>query len=68
MTEYAMAKIAGETMCEDIDRHMPGVGVSIFRLPRLLTDQTATVTPVETDPVEQIMLEALEKLAAAAGG
>jgi hypothetical protein len=55
MTEYAMAKNAGETLCADITAFLPGVRVVMQRLPRLLTDQTATTTPVETVPAQDVM-------------
>ena len=44
LTEYAMAKAAGEVLCTDIPRIMPGFRVLVQRLPRLLTDQTISVT------------------------
>ncbi|MDW5267496.1 MULTISPECIES: SDR family NAD(P)-dependent oxidoreductase [Acidobacteriaceae] len=56
MTEYAMAKAAGEVLCEDINRYMPGVRVVVSRLPRLPTDQTLSVIPVRcSDPLEVIL-------------
>jgi NAD(P)-dependent dehydrogenase (short-subunit alcohol dehydrogenase family) len=48
MTEYAMAKAAGETLAVDINAGFKKVRVETVRLPRLLTDQTASVVPVET--------------------
>jgi acyl dehydratase len=47
-TEYAMAKAAGEVLCADMNRLMPRVRIEVRRLPRLLTDQTATMVPSET--------------------
>ena len=47
LTEYAMAKAAGETLCADIPRLLPGLSVYQLRLPRLPTDQTLVVTPQE---------------------
>jgi len=44
LTEYAMAKAAGEVLCADIPRIMPGFRILRHRLPRLLTDQTTSVT------------------------
>lgn len=56
MTEYAMAKAAGEVLCEDINRYMQGVRVVVSRLPRLPTDQTLSVVPVRcSDPVDVIL-------------
>ena len=56
MTEYCMAKMAGETLCESINRAGGRVRIIVSRLPRLLTDQTATVLPVETEDALKIML------------
>lgn len=56
LTEYAMAKLAGETLCADMTRFMAGVQVIINRLPRILTDQTATVMPVEAARALDVML------------
>lgn len=56
MTEYTMAKAAGEILCADINAEMASVHVTISRLPRLLTDQTATVAAMETlDPVDVML-------------
>jgi len=52
MTEYTMAKAAGEVLCADIQSFLPGSHIVINRLPRLPTDQTATLLPTESaDPV-----------------
>jgi hypothetical protein len=52
MTEYAMAKAAGEILAADLTAHLPAARIVSFRLPRLPTDQTATVVQAETaDPV-----------------
>jgi acyl dehydratase len=56
MTEYAMAKAEGEALCADMNRSAPDIRVVVKRLPRLLTDQTATVMPVEqANPVEWML-------------
>lgn len=56
LTEYAMAKIAGETLCADINKFMRNIHVLVKRLPRLFTDQTATVMPSHyADPLESIL-------------
>jgi acyl dehydratase/NAD(P)-dependent dehydrogenase (short-subunit alcohol dehydrogenase family) len=47
MTEYAMAKAAGELLCADLNRFWPTMHITMVRLPRLLTDQTSTVASVE---------------------
>lgn len=65
MTEYSMAKAAGEILCEDIDRFMPHVRTVTYRLPRLPTDQTSTVTPEETDGPTETMLRVVDLMRAA---
>jgi hypothetical protein len=56
MTEYTMAKAAGEILCADITAFLPKARVVVSRLPRLLTDQTASIRTVETaDPVAVIL-------------
>jgi len=59
MTEYAMAKSAGEILCADLARYSPGIYINNTRLPSLLTDQTAVITPVIT-PIE--MANSLEAI------
>jgi hypothetical protein len=46
LVEYAMAKEEGEALCANLEETLPGVRVIVKRLPRLPTDQTATVMPV----------------------
>ena len=48
MTEYAMAKAAGEILCSDLGRFLPQLRIVIHRLPPVATDQTLSVTPIET--------------------
>jgi hypothetical protein len=56
MTEYAMAKIAGEFLCADLNRSIPQISILVSRLPRMLTDQTATIAEVKTaDPVAAML-------------
>jgi NAD(P)-dependent dehydrogenase (short-subunit alcohol dehydrogenase family) len=56
MLEYAMAKAAGEILCEELARRYEGMRVITTRLPRLPTDQTASVMQVDTaDPVEVLL-------------
>jgi len=56
MTEYAMAKAAGELLCADIQSfEFPG-RILVRRLPRLPTDQTAALLKIETaDPISVIL-------------
>ena len=56
MTEYAMAKAAGEQLCADMNLYVPGVRIFVHRLPKLPTDQTAGVLPErETDALEALL-------------
>jgi nucleoside-diphosphate-sugar epimerase len=56
MTEYAMAKAAAEVLCADLNRSWPSIHITTARLPRLLTDQTSTVAPIESaDSVNTIL-------------
>jgi NAD(P)-dependent dehydrogenase (short-subunit alcohol dehydrogenase family) len=56
MTEYTMAKAAGEVLCADINEALAPTHVVTVRLPRLPTDQTVTVTAVEAaDPIATML-------------
>ena len=56
MTEYSMAKAAGELLCADINASLSPLRVTVKRLPRLPTDQTSSITVVETaDPLETLL-------------
>jgi hypothetical protein len=62
MAEYSMAKMAGETLCANINRAHDRVRTIVSRLPRLFTDQTATVLPMgRSDPLE-VMLPIVRKV------
>ena len=61
MTEYSMAKVAGEILCADLMRSFPGLAISMPRLPRIQTDQTATVPPVPAADALDIMLPLLRQ-------
>ncbi len=56
MTEYAMAKAAGEILCADLDPPARNIRTTFRRLPRLLTDQTATLQSIATPPALEILL------------
>jgi acyl dehydratase/NAD(P)-dependent dehydrogenase (short-subunit alcohol dehydrogenase family) len=43
IAEYAMAKAAGETLANHLNAWLPNIHVISCRLPRILTDQTATI-------------------------
>jgi hypothetical protein len=55
MTEYAMAKAAGELLCDDLMKLYPQLKIIRPRLPRTLTDQTATIMHVHSeDPISVV--------------
>jgi len=54
--EYSAAKAAGETLCAHLQKIHPEVKIYTPRLPRLLTDQTATLVPIETADVTKTLL------------
>ncbi len=56
LTEYAAAKAAGESACAAIDRATAGVHVLVSRLPRVATDQTASVVPAAAAPPIDVAL------------
>jgi acyl dehydratase/NAD(P)-dependent dehydrogenase (short-subunit alcohol dehydrogenase family) len=54
--EYAMAKMVGETLANYVNEFMPSIHVICRRLPRILTDQTATVGVASADNALDVML------------
>jgi MaoC dehydratase-like protein/short subunit dehydrogenase len=67
MTEYAAAKMAGESAGRSLEKSSPNLTVYLPRLPRLATDQTATFLPVTNlDPVP-VLLAHLRNLQKRAG-
>jgi len=56
LTEYAMSKAAGEILCADLQRQLRGLRVIVRRLPRLPTDQTSSLVPMETGDPLRVML------------
>jgi acyl dehydratase len=50
MLEYSMAKAAGETLCAEMNQAWPPLHVTVDRLPRLRTDQTASVIGASPPP------------------
>ena len=56
MTEYAMAKAAGEVLCADIQRFESPGRILVRRLPQLRTDQTASLMNIATaEPISVIL-------------
>ena len=54
--EYAMAKVAGETLANHLNQFMSNIQVLCRRLPRILTDQTATVGVASADNALDVLL------------
>jgi acyl dehydratase/NAD(P)-dependent dehydrogenase (short-subunit alcohol dehydrogenase family) len=67
MTEYAMSKAAGEVLCADIARFRHGVRLVTHRLPRVATDQTASLIEVESKDATSVMLPIVRQMHHAAG-
>jgi len=56
MAEYTAAKTAGETLCALLEKSHPGTTIFKPRLPRLATDQTVSLLPVNNQDPLPIML------------
>jgi NAD(P)-dependent dehydrogenase (short-subunit alcohol dehydrogenase family) len=56
MTEYTMAKTAGEVLCADLNEAQSPLRITVVRLPRLATDQTASAAATETASALDTML------------
>jgi acyl dehydratase/NAD(P)-dependent dehydrogenase (short-subunit alcohol dehydrogenase family) len=59
LTEYGMAKAAGEELVKDLPKLLPGIRVVSERLPRLATDQTLAVTPQDLPNAIDVLLPVL---------
>jgi nucleoside-diphosphate-sugar epimerase len=56
LTEYAAAKAAGEELCRTLNASTPGLRILVRRLPRVATDQTATILPAPAlDPIDALL-------------
>ncbi len=67
LREYSAAKLASENAIDSLERSEPWLNVLVRRLPRLPTDQTATLSTVEeADPVAVIVDAVRATYAAAA--
>jgi hypothetical protein len=62
MGEYAAAKIAGEILCEFLQKTHPGLVIYKPRLPRLATDQTVSLLPVANQEPLPVLLDHLRFL------
>jgi acyl dehydratase/NADP-dependent 3-hydroxy acid dehydrogenase YdfG len=62
LAEYAKAKAEGEKLCAAMMGQIAGLKVVVGRLPRVLTDQTATIAQVENADPLTVMLPFVHKL------
>lgn len=62
MAEYAAAKMAGETLCDFLQKAHPGLVIHKPRLPRVATDQTVSLLPVGNQEPLPILLRNLRYL------
>lgn len=62
LTEYAMAKAAGEILCVDLGTIVPALRIVVRRLQRVATDQTAGILPVSMADLEQSVLAAVRQM------
>jgi NAD(P)-dependent dehydrogenase (short-subunit alcohol dehydrogenase family)/acyl dehydratase len=65
MTEYAMAKAAGEVLCADLAKHLRNVQIITHRLPRVATDQTVSLLPMASASAKDVMLPIVREMHAA---
>ena len=62
MTEYAMAKAAAEVMVHDLNRTLDNVLIVHTRLPRLATDQTASIIKVKVESSFDVLLSVVRAM------
>lgn len=64
MAEYCAAKAAGEMLCQILQKRHASIAFSYERLPRLATDQTASLIPVKNADPLPVMRNILLKMSA----
>jgi len=62
MAEYAAAKMAGEILCDFLQKAHPGLIIHKPRLPRVATDQTVSLLPVHNQEPVPVLLRNLRYL------
>jgi NADP-dependent 3-hydroxy acid dehydrogenase YdfG len=65
--EYAMAKAAGEILAKYINQFLPNIHIVLHRLPRIMTDQTATVGVASAHDALDVMLPIVYEFQGIAG-
>ena len=68
LTEYAAAKAAGEALCQSLNHTMSGVRIVVRRLPRVTTDQTATILPIRAHDPLTVLLPIVRDMQRMSGG
>jgi hypothetical protein len=63
MTAYAMAKQAMEYLAADWARKYPHIRIAAPRLPRVATDQTATLFPIPAERPEVVLADLMRSFA-----
>lgn len=64
MAEYAMAKAAAEVLVQEINRSFGKLTVLCTRLPRLSTDQTASIVKIKTGSNAQALVPVIRSMQA----
>jgi acyl dehydratase len=59
-SEYAVAKAAGEALCRQLSHRFSQIDFTMPRLPRMSTDQTASIVPIQAEPALTVMMDSLE--------
>lgn len=62
MTEYAMAKSAAEILSHDLNDALKNVNIVCGRLPRLATDQTASIKGLDTESNIDVLLAVVRQM------
>ncbi len=62
MAEYTAAKMAGEILCDYLQKAHPGLVIHKPRLPRIATDQTVSLLPVSNQEPVPVLLSNLRHL------
>lgn len=65
MTEYAMVKAAAEQLAHDLNRNLARVRIVQTRLPRLATDQTASILGQNTASNLEVMVGVVRQMSSA---
>ena len=62
MGEYCAAKAAGEELCRFLEKNRPATKIHSPRLPRLGTDQTASLMSIQNPDTVEVLLPEIRKM------